>query len=95
MGNISYSDAIAIAQVVFYSPALVGSLFVCFRHGFAKSAGWLMLVIFCIARLIGASGQLDTITHPHSVTAWTIALVCSVMGTSPLLLATLGVLSRV
>ena len=94
MGHISYSDAIAILQIVYYSPALIASLFVCFRHGFAKSFGWYFLVTFCLSRLIGASGQLDTIAHPNSSTAWTIALVCSVMGTSPLLLSTLGLLSR-
>jgi hypothetical protein len=94
MGSITYSDAIAIAQIVYYSPALLASIFVCVRHGFSKASGWFFLILFCLIRLIGASAELATITNPTSSTAITIALICAVMGTSPLLLSSLGLISR-
>ena len=94
MGAISYSDAIAIAQVVYYAPAILACGFLCARHGFTRSSGWILLVVFCLLRIIGASASLSTINNSGSTTALTIALICSVMGTSPLLLASLGLLLR-
>ena len=94
MGAITYSDAIAIAQIVYYSPALLASIFICVRHGFAKASGWFFLILFCLIRIIGASAELSTITNPTS-TAITIALVCAIFGTSPLLLSSLGLISRI
>ena len=94
MGQITYADAIAIFQLVYYSPCLFGSIFVAGRHGALKSSGWIFLTIFCVVRIVGASAGLATISKPHSDTPYTIALVCSVLGLSPLLMASLGLISR-
>jgi hypothetical protein len=93
MGTVTYSDGIAIWKVIYYTPALVGCIYVCGRHGFLKSSGWFFLVTFCITRLIGSCAQLATIGRVDH-TAETIALVCTLMGTTPLLLSSLGLLSR-
>lgn len=93
MGSITYPDGISIWKVVYYTPSLFASVYVCCRHGFQKSSGWFFLVTFCLTRLIGSCAQLATIDQMNE-TAETIALVCTLMGTAPLLLSSLGLLSR-
>ena len=44
---------IAIVQIVFYIPILFASLLITYRHGFARRAGWIFLLIlslgmFCV-----------------------------------------------
>ncbi|KAK4902278.1 hypothetical protein LTR27_001181 [Elasticomyces elasticus] len=95
MGNVTYTDGIAIWKVIYYFPALFASIYICCRHGFLKSSGWMFLVTFCLTRIIGSCAQLATISHPNSSTAETIALICAFMGTSPLLLSSLGLISRI
>jgi len=94
MAAITYNDGIAIGRLVYFTPALLISIFLCLRHGFMKSSGWFFLVTFCLIRLIGSGAQLATINNPFDSTAYTISLVSSIMGTSPLLLSSLGLLAR-
>ena len=94
MTQITYADGIAIWKLVYYSPALLASLHVSYKHGFQKGSGWIFLTIFCVIRLVGASAQLATINNSHPHSAETVALVTAVLGLSPLLLATLGILAR-
>lgn len=94
MGHFTYADTIAIFQLVYYSPCLFGSIFVAGRHGAMKSSGWTFLTIFCIVRIVGAAARIATIDNPTSKNAYTIALVCSVLGLSPLLMASLGFIAR-
>jgi hypothetical protein len=94
MGSITYIDAIAIWSLVYYVLSLPLGLYVSFRHGFGKNSGWIFLVIFAIIRIIGSAAQLATI-NSTSETPITIAGVMSALGLSPLLLASIGFLSRV
>jgi len=94
MGHFTYSDGIAVWKLVFFSPALLISGYVAARHGFAKSSGWIYLTIFCIIRIVGAAAQLTLISNPTSEGAQTTALICSILGLSPLLLSSLGLLAR-
>ena len=94
MSHITYPDGIAIYKLIYYSPALLASLHVSYKHGFQKGSGWIFLSIFCTIRIVGASAQLATINNSNPHTAETIALVTAVLGLSPLLLSTLGVLAR-
>ncbi|KAK5989164.1 hypothetical protein PT974_10664 [Cladobotryum mycophilum] len=57
-------DGIAVAELIFYLFALAGSIFLCFKHGFTKDAGWRALIILSLARIIGASLRLATISDP-------------------------------
>lgn len=94
MAHVTLSDGLAIWQLVYYAVALICSIFVSFRHGLARSSGWIFLTIFSIIRVVGCSAQIATITAT-SDTAETIATILGFLGLSPLLLATLGILSRV
>jgi hypothetical protein len=93
MGHITYGDTISIVELVYYLPLLGATLFVAWKHR-ATSFAWFILVSFCLIRIIGACARIDTIDHPDSDTAYTMAFICSIFGLSPLLMATLGVLSR-
>lgn len=94
MAHVTLSDGLAIWQLIYYIVALICSIFVSFRHGLARSSGWIFLTIFSLIRVIGCSAQIATITAT-SDTAETIATILGFLGLSPLLLATLGILSRV
>jgi hypothetical protein len=59
-----------------------------------KSSGWIFLTVFCLIRIIGAAAQIVTIVSSRDATADTIALVTSVLGLSPLFMASLGLISR-
>ena len=94
MGSITFTDGVAIAMLVFYAVSLPLTIFISARHGLAKSSGWILLTTFCIIRIIGCSAQLATITQGDTGTAATIAEVTIAIGFSGLLLASLGLLSR-
>ncbi|KAK7418736.1 hypothetical protein QQX98_003754 [Neonectria punicea] len=94
MSHITLTDGIAIWQLIYYIAALGGSIWVLARHGFSKSSGWIFLTIFSIIRVVGCSAQIATITI-QSDAAWTIAIIAGFLGLSPLLLASLGIVSRV
>jgi low temperature requirement protein LtrA len=94
MAQITYPDGIAIFKLIYYLPALLISLYVSYKHGFQKGSGWIFLTIFCIIRIIGGAAQLATIDNKNPHDAETVALVTAVLGLSPLLLATLGILAR-
>ncbi|PQE25080.1 transmembrane protein [Rutstroemia sp. NJR-2017a BVV2] len=91
---ISYRNGVAIGELVVYIPSFFIALFLAFRHGFQKSSGWYFLIVFSLARIIGPCMQLAAINNP-SVSLYTGALILQNVGLSPLILATLGLLSRV
>ncbi|KAH7140273.1 hypothetical protein B0J13DRAFT_596561 [Dactylonectria estremocensis] len=94
MGHVTLTDGLAIWQLIYYIIALCCSLWVSAHHGFMKSSGWIFLTIFSIIRIISCSAQLATITA-QSDTPVTISVITGFFGLSPLLLATLGIVSRV
>lgn len=87
-------DGISIAEICVYAPALIIAIFLCIRHGFGRSSGWIYLIIFSLARLIGASMQLATISQPTNLSLYIGAAVLANVGLSPLILVMLGLLSR-
>ncbi|KIV87847.1 hypothetical protein PV11_03365 [Exophiala sideris] len=95
MVHITYSDGVSIGRLAYYVPALFVSVVVIAKHGARRAFGWIFLTIFCLIRIIGSAAQLDTINNNNPKTPETIALVCTVLGLSPLLLSTLGILTRV
>ena len=94
MGKVTYSDGVAIYELVYYSPCLATSLSVVLRHGPTKESGWIFLTTFCLVRIIGAAARIATIVRSDIKTAHTIAEVTSLLGLSPLLMASLGLVSR-
>jgi hypothetical protein len=92
--TIGFREGVSIGEIAIYSPALLVATYLSVRHGFGRSAGWMFLIIFCLARIIGAAMQLATITAPSSISLYTGYAILQNIGLSPLMLATLGLLSR-
>lgn len=92
--TITYRNGVGIGELVVYIPSLFLSILLAFRHGFGRSSGWYFLIIFCLARIIGPCMSLAAISSP-SVSLYTGALILQNVGLSPLILATLGLLSRI
>ena len=84
---------ISILELFIYFPSIAVGLFICYRHGFSRSSGWIFTLILCWIRVIGACCQL-AIYHDHSQGLLETVIILDSVGLSPLLLATLGLLSR-
>src|ERR1700759_4535689 len=84
---------VSVVELVVFIPSLIVSLIICSRHGFHRSSGWIYTLILCIVRIAGAISQLLTY-HDTSTSLLKTTLIIDSIGLSPLLLATLGMLSR-
>jgi hypothetical protein len=92
--TLSYRNGISIAEIIIYVPCLAIAVFLAFRHGFGRNAGWLFLIMFCLARIIGPCMSLATISQPTNISLYTGAAILQNIGLSPLQLCTIGLLSR-
>lgn len=84
---------VSIVELIVYIPALILAIMLCSRHGFTRASGWVYTIILCVVRIVGAICQLMTYTD-HSDGLLKATLIIDSIGISPLLLATLGMLSR-
>lgn len=93
MPAISFRDATGIVQLVFFVPYLFSGVFLCQRHGWRRSGGWSIIVIFSVLRIIGAAFQLLTMTQPTR-TIYAGALVTESIGIAPLIGISAGMVGR-
>ncbi|KAL4946610.1 hypothetical protein BDV06DRAFT_218077 [Aspergillus oleicola] len=93
MGSVTYSNGISILELIVYLPSFFAASSLVYRHGVRRSGGFIFLVIFTIARIVGSSCNLATINNPSTDLAITAA-ICSSIGLSPLLMTCSGLLSR-
>jgi hypothetical protein len=84
---------ISVAELIVYFPALIVATVICIRHGFDRSSGWIFALLLCLVRIVGACCQLTTY-HNQSADLLEATIILESIGISPLLLATLGLLSR-
>ncbi|KAI0118911.1 hypothetical protein GGR51DRAFT_498181 [Nemania sp. FL0031] len=92
--ELTERNGISIAQIALFVPALGVAIFLCIRHGFGRNGGWLFVVIFSLARLIGASLQLATIADPTNLSLYFGSLTLQNIGLSPLTLTLLALINR-
>ncbi|KZF21816.1 hypothetical protein L228DRAFT_269270 [Xylona heveae TC161] len=93
--TITTRGRLAIAEIVYYAPALVLAVIVMLRHGFRRQLGWIYLAILALVRIIGSSMQIASEQDPSNTGLITTAAILSSVGLSPLLLAMAGLLKRV
>ncbi|KAI1180088.1 hypothetical protein F4777DRAFT_530919 [Nemania sp. FL0916] len=93
--ELTEHNRISIAQIIIFSPSLFISIFLCIRNGFGRNAGWLLLLIFSLARLIGASLQLATINDPTNQSLYFGSLTLQSIGLSNLIIVLLALINRV
>ncbi|KAF2423793.1 hypothetical protein EJ08DRAFT_423000 [Tothia fuscella] len=91
--HLDSQGAVSIVELIVYFPAITASAIICSRHGFTRSSGWVYTFILCLVRILGAICQLVTYSD-HSSGLIKAVIIIDSIGISPLLLATLGMLSR-
>lgn len=84
---------VSIVEIIVYLPAFIAGVVVTSRHGVHRASGWIYTLILCTIRIAGAVCQLLTY-HDTSEGLLKATLIIDSIGISPLLLATLGILSR-
>jgi hypothetical protein len=84
---------VAVIELVVYIPSLLIALFVCKKHGFTRASGWMYTLILCVVRIAGSICELLTFSN-NSISIIKTMIILDSIGLSPLLLATLGMLSR-
>ncbi|GAM83349.1 hypothetical protein ANO11243_013360 [Dothideomycetidae sp. 11243] len=88
-------EILDIIELIFYVPVLFVAGYVCLKHGFQRSAGYLFLVILALLRLIGASTGIASAHNPDNTDLLTTTIICSSVGLSPLLLTLIGFTQRI
>ncbi|KAI1762528.1 hypothetical protein GGR53DRAFT_417523 [Hypoxylon sp. FL1150] len=91
---LTEQNNISIAQIVIFTPSLFLAILLSIRHGFGRSSGWLFLIIFSLARLIGAALQLATISDPTNIGLHIGAITLQNIGLSPLIMVQLALIGR-
>ncbi|KAK0385937.1 hypothetical protein NLU13_3751 [Sarocladium strictum] len=91
--TLTSAGYVSIAELVIYLPSLFAAAVVTSRHGFRRSSGWIYTLILCVIRIAGAGCQLATY-NDHSTGLLTTTAILDLVGISPLLFATLGIMSR-
>jgi hypothetical protein len=84
---------VSIVELIVYIPCLILGFIVCLRQGFKRTSGWIFVLILSVVRIAGSICQLLTYSSP-TVGLIKATLILDSIGIAPLLLAVLGVLSR-
>ncbi|KAK3938954.1 hypothetical protein QBC46DRAFT_291396 [Diplogelasinospora grovesii] len=84
---------VSVVELIVYIPAIITAFVLCSRHGFHRSSGWIYTLILCLVRIVGSICELVSINNP-STGLLQATLIIDSIGLSPLLFATLGLLSR-
>ncbi|KAK3692429.1 hypothetical protein B0T22DRAFT_435705 [Podospora appendiculata] len=95
MAALTELDRISIAVLVIYIPSLFIAIFLALRHGFGRNAGWLYLVLFSLARILGSAFQIATINDRTNISLIVGAVILQSIGISALVLVMLGLVGRV
>ncbi|MCJ1326535.1 hypothetical protein MMC10_003199 [Thelotrema lepadinum] len=92
---LSNKSILDVVELVYYILALVLALFVIRKHGFGREVGWIYLALLSLIRIISAATGIAAQNDPSDTTLEEITVILSSVGLSPLLLAWLGIISRV
>ncbi|KAK7682031.1 hypothetical protein QCA50_014995 [Cerrena zonata] len=93
--GIDARGGIAIVQIIFYIPILVASVIITLRHGFTKRAGWIMLLVLALIRIIGGAIHIASENNPSNDNLRITYSILEGAGLSPLLVATIGFLTTI
>lgn len=88
------SGILDIVEIIYFAPALLVSLYVCYKHGFSREAGWLLLSILALVRVLGAAIGLAAEDNP-STGLITASLILGSIGSATLVAAFTGIANRI
>ncbi|OAL35837.1 hypothetical protein AYO20_04987 [Fonsecaea nubica] len=92
--GVSAFEILDILELIYFTPALIASAYIVYKHGHHKRLGWRFLVMICLFRLIGAITSLIDVKHPSSGLTITYDVMTS-FGLSAILSTALALLDRV
>jgi hypothetical protein len=87
-------EILYIIETIFYTPALLVSLFVMKKHGAGKQLGWKFLTMVWLFRLIGAATGIAAL-HESSQSLIEASDIIQSFGLSSILAAAIGISMRV
>jgi len=94
MANLTSNEKVSAGQLAVYSIFLLCGIYLCIKHGFGRTAGFLYIVIFSLARIIGDAMLLATIQNPDDFSLYIGWAVLNGIGLTILILVSLGLLLR-
>jgi hypothetical protein len=92
--GLTSRQVLDVVQLVYYGIAIPLIAAVLWKHGLARQISWLYLAILAILRIVGSATGIAAVSTP-SEGLIEASLICTSVGISPLLLSSLGILSRV
>jgi len=82
--------------VAVYIPILIVCFLVAYRHGFSRRAGWVLLVVVSLVRIVGGSLHIAAEeVRPINISLFIGYSILEAAGLSPLLIATVGFLKSI
>ena len=61
---ITDREGLWIGTLIFYLPALFIASYLAFKHGFGRQAGWLLLILLSLARIVGSICEIVKVSSP-------------------------------
>lgn len=91
---INASEILDIIEIAFFVPALPLSIYICCKHGFKREAGWFLLLVLSIIRIVGASCGIAA-SKDGNQTLIEVSLIMSSVGSATLVAAFTGITNRI
>lgn len=92
--SLTPRNGISVVQIFVFTNVLSVATYLAYRDGFDRSPDWVFLVAFSMLRIIGAGMQLGEGRDSKNIGLYIAAAICQNVGLAPLLLTTLGLISR-
>lgn len=88
------SEIVDIIELIYFVPALPLAIYVTYKHGIRREAGWLTLIILALVRIIGASTGIAAV-QTGSINLYICYYVTSNIGSTLLVASLTGLVNRV
>lgn len=95
MGKLDAKGDVAVGELAAYVPTLLAAVYVGFKHGFGRKAGWYFLIVMALMHIVGSAIELYAeLNDPTNVTLLSVGFSLSSASLSALMLSTLAILRR-
>lgn len=91
---VNAREILDIVEMAFFVPALPLSIYVCSKHGFKREAGWLLLTILSIIRIVGGACGIAA-SQDGNETLLVVSLIMNSIGSATLVAAFTGITNRI
>ena len=92
---VSSSVIVDFVEIVYFVPALPFTIWVCVMHGFNREAGWLLLTVLSLVRIVGAATGVAAWKEPTNESLVETSIITSSIGSATLVAALTGVVNRI